>query len=65
LEIPESLDRIILMCLEKDPDKRPASADAVATLLADVKPLLPWTADRARQWWEMNAGLELAPKLLM
>ena len=63
LKIPESLDRIILMCLEKDPDRRPASADAVAALLAGVEPLLPWTADRALQWWDSHAGFELAPKL--
>ena len=65
LEIPESLDRLILMCLEKDPDKRPASADEVARLLTEVKLLTPWTAERARQWWDTHARLELAPKLSM
>jgi serine/threonine-protein kinase len=63
LNIPESMDRIVLMCLEKDPDKRPASADAVATVLAGIKPLTPWTADRAREWWNTHTGFELAPRL--
>jgi serine/threonine-protein kinase len=56
LEVPESLDRVILSCLEKDPDRRPASADALASLLAGVGPLPAWTPDRARHWWDVHVG---------
>jgi serine/threonine-protein kinase len=66
LEIPEALDRIILTCLEKDPNNRPESADALAKrLTAVLQPLPPWTAERAQQWWDRHARIELAPKLSM
>jgi serine/threonine-protein kinase len=66
LKIPASLERVILTCLEKDPRKRPASADALAGQLAGVRQALPpWTAERAREWWRQHTPLDLAPKLAM
>jgi serine/threonine-protein kinase len=63
LPIPESLDRIILACLEKDPERRPASADALAGLLRGVQPLPQWTDERARRWWDMHLGAGRVRKL--
>jgi serine/threonine-protein kinase len=63
LTVPGSLDQIVLACLEKDPERRPSSADALAGLLRGVQPLPPWTAERARQWWTMHMESDLVPKL--
>jgi serine/threonine-protein kinase len=52
LQIPVSLDRLILDCLEKNPDNRPATADAVAARLTAVELAVPWTSEQAEQWWE-------------
>jgi serine/threonine-protein kinase len=54
LSIPRELDRIILACLEKDPDRRPGTADDLSERLAAVPLADPWTAERARQWWGLH-----------
>ena len=53
-----ALDRLILDCLEKNPDNRPATADAVTARLAAVELAVPWTSEDARQWWERFAKPE-------
>jgi serine/threonine-protein kinase len=54
LEIPAELDRVILMCLEKDPDGRPSTADELARLLGTCPVRDPWGEERARRWWETH-----------
>jgi len=50
--IPEELDRAILDCLEKDPAKRPASAEVLGKRLERcLGGMDPWTVDEARAWW--------------
>ncbi|HEU4930341.1 MAG TPA: serine/threonine-protein kinase [Candidatus Krumholzibacteria bacterium] len=51
LEVPAALDRVILSCLAKSPDDRPASADALADALASVATRESWTTARAHEWW--------------
>ena len=54
LTVPPELDRLILDCLAKGSDERPASAAEVERRLADV-PVEPWTRDDATRWWERHA----------
>jgi serine/threonine protein kinase len=50
---PEALERVIVKCLAKSRDDRPADAQALADSLAAIE--LPeaeaWTHARARAWW--------------
>ena len=54
IEIPPALDDMVLSCLEKDPGKRPQSANALIEKLGACKLEAQWTQARARQWWETH-----------
>jgi serine/threonine-protein kinase len=55
LPVPRELDAVLLACLEKDPAKRPASAADLEAELARIPFDGPWSAGRAREWWEAHA----------
>jgi len=60
--IPKELEDVILACLAKDPDARPASAEALSRMLAAV-PLPAWTQQRANAWWRAHVPDILAEAL--
>ncbi len=54
LDIPSSLDDVILSCLAKDSAQRPQSADALAARLSTCVTEQQWTAERAHEWWDTH-----------
>ena len=52
LFVPESLDRVVMQCLEKRATDRPASAAAVAAMLAACD--ATWSTDEAEDWWSRH-----------
>lgn len=56
--VPPALDEILLACLRKDPNERPASAAAVAALLQRRGIAAAWTPERAAKWWEECAPVD-------
>jgi serine/threonine-protein kinase len=49
--VPTDLQRVILRCLEKDPDRRYQDAVALEKALAACESTSPWTSERAEEWW--------------
>jgi serine/threonine-protein kinase len=54
LAVPASLERVVLQCLEKDPEKRPRSAQEVARMVEEAEDIPNWTRDHAHRWWQTN-----------
>ena len=49
--VPPALEQIVLACLQKEPDKRPASAVELWRQLGEVTLTTQWSSDRAELWW--------------
>lgn len=55
LEIPQELEQVILDCLEKDPGKRPQSAQELTLRLSQSeKSVRRWNNERAEHWWRTH-----------
>jgi hypothetical protein len=50
--LPASLQGLILACVEKDPERRPASAAALRDELEGLADLGSWGEREAREWWD-------------
>jgi serine/threonine-protein kinase len=61
IEIPEELERLVLSCLAKKPDARPASAAELSHALTSLG-VDEWTDAQAKEWWAVNQnGSATAP----
>jgi serine/threonine protein kinase len=55
--IDAELERLVLRCLAKDADDRPASARELCESLSLCPSRREWTADKARAWWAIHERL--------
>jgi len=54
LMIPEELAELVMDCLAKNREDRPASAEELRARLDAIPVEQPWTRRRAQEWWEMH-----------
>ena len=52
--VPEDLERVLLSCLEKEREKRPADARRLLEELADCQDANHWTSGDAEDWWRQR-----------
>jgi serine/threonine-protein kinase len=54
--VPRDLEDVVLACLAKLPEDRPASVDELAERLAGCVDREAWDSQRARAWWERHGA---------
>jgi len=54
LPIPQSLERVVLACLEKNREERPQSAAELRAMLQGCADVEPWTEHQANRWWALH-----------
>jgi serine/threonine-protein kinase len=59
--VPLDLEHVIMRCLEKDPTRRPQTADDLLVELDRVALGRPWDLARARAWWVEHLATSPAP----
>ena len=54
MPIPTPLEDLVMESLEKDPSRRPSSAEVLGARLDAVAVTSDWSAERAEQWWSTH-----------
>jgi len=54
LPVPRELDDLVMACLQKDPNQRPADARAIVKMAWNSHGRDEWTQDQAEQWWKVH-----------
>ncbi len=56
--IDPEFEALILQCLDKDPDRRPASMNEISKRLSALNFANPWSEEKAEKWWNTQDVLQ-------
>jgi serine/threonine-protein kinase len=54
MPIPQSLERVVMACLEKKPEDRPQFVAELRAMLDACTDITPWTEADANHWWALH-----------
>lgn len=54
IPIPEDLERVVMWCLEKEPDSRPQTAGELLRALQGLRDATSWKNEEAERWWKLH-----------
>lgn len=60
--VPADLEKVILQCLEKDPEKRPQDVEELSSLLSHCEESRSWRRKEARAWWRIHLPSSTTPQ---
>ena len=60
MEVPPQLEELIMACLRKRPEQRPANAGDIRKELSKFSLAASWTPERAEKWWQTHMPEESA-----
>jgi serine/threonine-protein kinase len=54
--LPGDVEKLLLACLEKEPERRPQTASELRRRMHDCQGFGAWDRERARLWWQQNGA---------
>jgi len=54
-QMPLTLEHLVMSCLSKKPEERPAGARAIIDILDSIATEYPWGEELASEWWRVNS----------
>ena len=54
IEIPPQLEKLVMWCLEKEPQRRPSSAGDIRRAISQFALADSWTPGQAEKWWKLH-----------